>query len=905
MSPQPQTPATPSADAPAPAQAGLVRTISGYWPALLTAVVGLGLSWGLAYFRHEQTLAAEQAQVQQELSALRSRLEAVAQTTFAPTLGLEALIRLDGGISDARFQAMSSQVIRLLPHVRSIVAAPDDVAQYVYPVAGNEAVLRLDYRSIPRQYEQIQRARHSARPLLVGPVKLVQGGQGLIQRVPVFLPRPEGQAPQYWGVISVVADLPRFVQSTGLDGRQDLRVGLYLPGLQDDRLGDVIWGDRSLPQRRPVLQTVNLPGAVWKLAAVPAQGWNQGPNWRSVETALAAGVSLVLTWLAGLLVYRRRLLLSHNRALAEEIAHSRQVQAALDAEQARFRSLTELSTDWVWEQDRELRLSFVSRPAERATQVPSQALLGLKRWESPALVPGTDWSAHQAQLERHEPFRNFEYAQYAGDGSIRHVSVSGVPFFDAQGQFAGYRGTGRNISASKLAEQALLESRAALSETLNRLQAILDSAIEVAIIATDLEGKITVFNRGAERMLGYNESELLGRSPAQLHRIEEVEQRGAELSAELGETITGFNTFVAMARVHGSESRIWTYLRKDGSALDVSLTVSLVRDRGGPAMGYLGIARDITEQRQAERALVKLNAELEDRVSSRTAELTEAMHTLRQAQDELLRSEKMAALGSLVAGVAHELNTPLGNCLTTASTLEERTREIQAEFNGPGLRRQHLADYLRDAGTAASILLRSLSTSTELVAHFKQLSVDQTSSQRRVFDLTSALDDVLSLLRPRLRTTPYQVVCEVHTQRPLDSYPGPLGQVINNLVLNALLHAFGGREHGRLSIRADELSPDWLLLVVEDDGVGMSEAVRRRAFDPFFTTKMGSGGTGLGLNIVYNIVTGILGGQIELSSEPGKGSRFTFRLPYVAPQLSAKAEESAHDPRPVPKPPNS
>ncbi|WP_271009661.1 PAS domain S-box protein [Paucibacter sp. B51] len=903
MSLQTQPPAT--SPAAAPDSPSLSRILPAYWPALLTALVSLTLCIALAWMRHGQTLAAEEAQVQQELNALRSRLEAVAQTTFAPTLGLEALIRLDGGISDARFQAMSSQVIRLLPHVRSIVAAPNDVAEFVYPLAGNEAVYRLDYRSIPRQYEQVQLARRLGQPLLVGPVQLVQGGQGLIQRVPVFLPRPEGQAPQYWGVISVVADLPRFMESTGLANRQDLRLGLYHTGQPAEHLGAVIWGDRSLPQRRPVLQTVNLPGAVWTLAAVPAQGWSQGPSWRSIETALSVGVSLVLTWLAGLLVYRRRLLVSHNRALAEEIAHSRQVQSALDAEHARFRSLTELSTDWVWEQDRELRLSYISRPAEKASQVPSQALLGMKRWESPALVPGVDWAAHQAMLERHEAFRDFEYAHYAGDGSVRYVSVSGTPFFDAHGEFAGYRGTGRNITAAKQAEQALIESQAALTETLNRLQAILDSASEVAIIATDLDGRITVFNRGAERMLGYNEREMLGRYPDFLHRREEVRQRAVELSAELGETIQGFDTFVAKARVLGSETRVWTYLRKDGSALDVSLTVSLVRDRGGPAMGYLGIARDITEQRQAERALVQLNAELEDRVSSRTIELTEAMHTLRQAQDELLRSEKMAALGSLVAGVAHELNTPLGNCLTTASTLEERTREIQAEFEGTGLRRQRLADYLRDAGTAASILLRSLSTSTELVAHFKQLSVDQTSSQRRAFDLASALDDVLSLLRPRLRTTPYQVVCEVHTQRPLDSYPGPLGQVINNLVLNALLHAFGGREHGRLSIRADELSPDWLLLVVEDDGVGMSEAVRRRAFDPFFTTKMGSGGTGLGLNIVYNIVTGILGGQIELSSEPGKGSRFTFRLPYVAPQLSAKAEERAHDPRPVPKPPNS
>ncbi|MET0519402.1 MAG: PAS domain-containing sensor histidine kinase, partial [Burkholderiaceae bacterium] len=409
-------------------------------------------------------------------------------------------------------------------------------------------------------------------------------------------------------------------------------------------------------------------------------------------------------------------------------------------------------------------------------------------------------------------------------------------------------------------------------------------------------GRITLFNRGAERMLGYGEPEMLGKEPTRLHLQTELDQRAAELSEQLGRPIVGHEIFTALPQRDGSETRLWTVMRSDGRPLIVSLSISGVRSRDGELLGFLGVARDISAQMRAEAELREANAMLETRVGLRTAELSAALSHLRQAQEELLRSEKMAALGSLVAGVAHELNTPLGNCLTTASTLDERTQETLQAFAADRLRRSGLADYLRDAAAGANILLRGLSTANELVAHFKQLSVDQTSSQRRQFDLASTIDDVLSLLRPRLRNTPYKLDCQISVRRPLDSYPGPLGQVVTNLVLNALLHAFDGREQGRILISATELDAQRLQLIIEDDGVGMSAEVRRRAFDPFFTTKMGSGGTGLGLNIVYNIVRGVLGGQIELISEPGRGARFLMRLPFAAPQLP---RSGGHSPSPA------
>lgn len=882
------TRSTPHPPAPVTQAAG-TRTPWSYWPVPLCLALSLLIVLGLLRLHQQNDQATARARVEAELTLLRLRLEATANATFSPTLSLEAMIQLDGGLSPRRFDELTARAIKRLPHIRSVSAAPDDVVQHIFPLQGNERVLKLDYRGLPEQWQQVQEARRLGRPVIAAPLQLVQGGQGIIQRAPVFLrgaDTPNGQ--HYWGTVSVVADLPQFMASSGL-GRGatgELSVALFeadTPG----RPGKHLWGPAGLKTAEPVIQIAQLPGANWALLAVPSGGWQTALNWLAPDVLAALLGGLLVSALLGLLVRQRLALSQRNKTLFAEIEQGRQAREQLEASQARFRSLAALASDWVWEQDAELRFSFISRAAEESTEVPTDNVLGHRRWETPNLVPGTDWAAHRATLERRQPFRDFEYAQYASHGELRYLSVSGAPVFDAAGAFQGYRGTGRNVTAARQAEQALRESESALLQARDRLQAVLDAAIEVAIIATDMEGRMILFNRGAEQMLGYREHEMLGRSPALLHRDEEVEARAAELSAQLGRRVQGFDTFVVLALEQGSETREWTYRHRDGHTLAVSLSVSHVRASDGGPLGFLGVARDISRQRLAEQQLRQLNGELESRVQARTAELSEALDHLRLAQDELLRSEKMAALGSLVAGVAHELNTPLGNCLTTASTLDDRTREVRRHFVDNSLRRSALETYFNDAGTAAKIMLHGLGAANELVAHFKQLSVDQTSVQRRSFTLQSVVDDVLSLMRARWKSTPYRVETAIELEQALDGFPGPLGQVLSNLMLNALLHGFEGRNQGLLRISARPLSGQDYELVVEDDGQGMSEEVRRRAFDPFFTTKMGRGGTGLGLNIVYNIVTGVLGGQVELHSAPDQGCRFVFRMPRVAPELTA------------------
>ncbi len=284
---------------------------------------------------------------------------------------------------------------------------------------------------------------------------------------------------------------------------------------------------------------------------------------------------------------------------------------------------------------------------------------------------------------------------------------------------------------------------------------------------------------------------------------------------------------------------------------------------------------DLLNDRQQ---LAKANADLEQANRS----LAETMHTLNRAHEELGRSERLAALGSLVAGIAHELNTPIGNSLTVASTLAESTREFATSF-ASGLKKSTVERFIADTFVATDLLSRNIVRSANLVTSFKQVAVDQTSAQRRSFDLAAVVAENIRALSPMIAKTAFVVVETVPPDIKFDSYPGPLGQVLMNLVNNAILHGFEGRAHGTITIAAQAAGAGAVQLRVSDDGIGVPPEHVHRIFDPFFTTKLGMGGCGLGLSITHNIVTSVLGGKVQLDSALGKGTTFTLLLPLVAP----------------------
>ncbi len=307
----------------------------------------------------------------------------------------------------------------------------------------------------------------------------------------------------------------------------------------------------------------------------------------------------------------------------------------------------------------------------------------------------------------------------------------------------------------------------------------------------------------------------------------------------------------------------------------------------------------IDQLKQSQYELASLNEALEHRVEERTAALIDSNHQLEetvqhlnQARASLVQSEKLAGLGALVAGISHELNTPLGNALTVATTLAEETRKLEQDIQ-TGLKKSTLSSYLDTAKTASEIIENNLHRAADLVSSFKQVAVDQSSSQRRRFNLKQNISELLRALQPILKRQDCKLTLEIGDDIELDSFPGPLSQVIANLINNALLHAFDNQHGGNIQLSASAEGPEHVGIVFSDNGKGIPTENLGRIFDPFFTTRLGQGGSGLGLNIVHNVVTGVLGGSIAVTSRVGVGTTFTLSLPLVAPRLHHTATQDA------------
>jgi len=253
-----------------------------------------------------------------------------------------------------------------------------------------------------------------------------------------------------------------------------------------------------------------------------------------------------------------------------------------------------------------------------------------------------------------------------------------------------------------------------------------------------------------------------------------------------------------------------------------------------------------------------------------------------------VRQEKLASLGGLVAGIAHEINTPLGICVTATTHVQGELRKWRAWQQAGDLDAAKLAAIFDELDIALRILDNNTRRGAELVHSFKQIAVDQSSGKRRTFDLAEYLDEILLSLKPKLKQAPCKVTVECRQGIQFNSFPGALSQVVTNLIMNSLLHAFEGRGTGTISVQAD-LEGEDVVLKIADDGIGMSAADLNRCFDPFFTTKRGSGGTGLGAHIVFNLVTGVLGGSIRVTSEPGAGLQVLMRLPRTLETARVRA----------------
>jgi PAS domain S-box-containing protein len=355
------------------------------------------------------------------------------------------------------------------------------------------------------------------------------------------------------------------------------------------------------------------------------------------------------------------------------------------------------------------------------------------------------------------------------------------------------------------------------------------------------------------------------------HWYEYTGRPAGEINPHAWHTVLGNRWTEALATGAALESEL-SLLGKDGEYRPFLTRVVPLRDPQGAVYGWIGTHIDISERKRSER---------EVRRARDAAEA--ALQNLRETQNSLIEAEKLAALGRLVAGVAHEINNPLGTSLTVASTLERKSKQFAAETAQGTLKRSSLNEFVNAVRDGSAQLQESLNRAAGLIQSFKQVVSDRNNSDLRSFDLGDLTEQVAMGLRPALPKHGVTLNVECEQGLSMTSHPGSYGQVLTNLFLNSIAHAFPDGRQGNIAIKVSARGANDVEILFSDDGCGMSPDVRRQAFDPFFTTRRHQGGTGLGLHIVYSVVTDRLGGQLRLSSEPGKGTEARIILPRQMP----------------------
>ena len=296
----------------------------------------------------------------------------------------------------------------------------------------------------------------------------------------------------------------------------------------------------------------------------------------------------------------------------------------------------------------------------------------------------------------------------------------------------------------------------------------------------------------------------------------------------------------------------------------------------------------ISKQQQAERELQTLNSRLEEEVNQRTValksannELIQTLEKLHQFQRQIVENEKMASLGDMVAGVAHEVNTPIGLGITASTMMLDRLAVIDQQFKDKTLKASAMERFINESRENLNIIYRNLDRAAQLISSFKQVAVDQTSEEAREVNVKQLIEETLMSMRPRLKKVTHTINIDCPETLNVMCKAGPLNQILINLIMNSLIHAFETVENGKIDVIARLTDDQKLKIIYKDNGSGIPTSIKKRIFDPFVTTKRGQGGSGLGMHLVFNLVTQALNGNIKLESEEGNGVEFTLTFPVT------------------------
>ncbi len=443
-----------------------------------------------------------------------------------------------------------------------------------------------------------------------------------------------------------------------------------------------------------------------------------------------------------------------------------------------------------------------------------------------------------------------------------------APYYNEAGNIAGIVGATIDCTERHLNEVELAKANALSA-------ALIESAPGIMYLYNE-NGELVFWNKSHETITGYSAEELQNFPLMNWYLDDPVSQEAVTKGLE-NTLKTGFGQAEATLRC------------KDGTKKPMYFTASPVIIDGKNY--FVGVGVDITTRINAENKLQELNHTLEDKIQLRTQELQDSNEELAIANEELLatnqqlttmqsylvESEKMAALGGLVAGVAHEVNTPIGIGLTASSHLTDIASELLTLREQRPLTDEDIAKFLEDIEKASQIIYKNLNRAANLVQSFKKLSVDQCTEPRREFDIGAYIDEILLSLSPSLKKSQIKIEMIYPEKIFVNGYPGSIAQIITNLVMNSIKHAYRPGDYGIIQIeitRKDAM----IQIRFQDDGIGMDEHTLSKIYDPFFTTNRSGGGTGLGLSIVYSIVTQQYEGSIKCTSQPGKGTAFIIEI---------------------------
>lgn len=507
-------------------------------------------------------------------------------------------------------------------------------------------------------------------------------------------------------------------------------------------------------------------------------------------------------------------------------------------------------------------LKAANQTALELAGVEEEDVIGKFFWETP-------WWNHSSELV--EKLRKYIVEAASGkivreqtynltkDGRKVSLDFSFKPVFSDDGRVLFLIAEGRDISE-------LIEAREQLALSEARFRGVFDQSLQfMGIISTS--GVLVEVNRSALDYRGIRSEDVVGKYFWETPWWSTSKENQERLKDDIRRSSNGH----IVRREVRTES-------DDGAVRYTDFSLKPAFDASGNILFLIAEGRAITDLKNAQKQLEKFNQELEVLVDKRTSELQEYVERLENTQKQLVQAEKMAALGDLVAGVAHEINTPIGVSVTSVSFMEEKLREVKSKMEVGKLRKSDFEKFLSVADEATKSTMINLDRASELIGNFKQVAVDQTSGQKRSFNLREYIDEILLSLRAKYKRTQHKINITCPDDLTLNTYPGALMQIFSNLIINSLVHGFDGIDNGTIEIRVD-VGESKLRIHYSDDGNGMNQEQLGKIFEPFYTTRRNRGGTGLGMHIVYNIITARLGGTINVSSSPGQGTAFTINLP--------------------------